>query len=270
MPHHTGDISLFDVDSASVLSYFDDVTLTLTNMTANTASVKAKGQRSSIMKSSGTVSVPLRSISTTTTDGATHLDLVSLALGALTFDCFTSTTVDISYAKAVVPCVGSRYKMEDNTKLILAAALKVQCVNGTGEALLTPFDDAAALSASNANYSLAFNGVTYTIPSLIQEGVLVAERDGIQDISLKLEGRSPDSGNYPASPTGTTGLLQKAMNAYNTAIPFAFQSITGTVGVAVSGNLKFDSVSFSIEDEQIVPTSYTFRNYGAWTVEQGS
>lgn len=270
MPHYTGDISIFSIDSASQLAYFDGVTINLDNADGNTAAITAKGQRASILKTSGMIDVALRGVSAVTSDSTTHLDLTSLALGGLTFTCFSSTSINISYAKQTVPCAGSRWKMEDNTKLILEAEIKVQCVNGTASTLLAPFGSAAALADSNATYSLVFNSVTYTIPVLISSAVLTAERDGVQEVTVKLKGRSPDSGNFPSAPTGTTGLLQKAMNAYNTAVAFSFQSITSTNGVAVAGNVKFDSVNFSIEDEQIVSVQYNFRNYGAWTVAAGT
>ena len=270
MPHHIGDISVFSIGGASQLAFFDNVTLTTTNMTANTASVGAAGQRSSIMKSSATIDVNLRSISGTTSDAATHLDLTSLAIGALTFTCFSSCALNISYATAPVPCVGSRYKLEDNTNLILAADVTVQAVSGTASTLMIPFNNAAALSTSNVTFTLIYNGVTYAIPMLIQEVSLVAERDGVQDINIKLEGRAPDTGAYPTTPTSTTGLLNKALNDYNTALAVSFQSITSTNGVNVSGNFKFQSASFEIADEQIVPVSYQFRSEGAVTIVQGS
>ena len=268
--HQIGDISIFSIGGSSQLAYFDNVTLTTSNTTANTASVGANGQRSSIMKSGATIDVNLRGVSATTSDAATHLDLTSLAFGAYTFTCFTSASLNISYQTATVPCVGSRYKMEDNTQLILAAEIKVQAVNGLAEAFMVPFNSAAALSTSNGNLSLVYNGVTYTIACLIQEVSLVAERDGIQELSIKLEGRAPDTGSFPAAPTGTTGLLNKALNDYNTALAVSFQSITGTNGINASGNFKFQSASFEIADEQIVPVAYSFRSYGALTVAQGT
>jgi len=270
MPHNTGDISIFSIGGSSQLAYFDNVTLTTTNTTANTASVGASGQRSSIMKSSATIDVNLRGVSATTSDAATHLDLTSLAIGALTFTCFSSCSLNISYATATVPCVGSRYKMEDNVNLILAADVKVQAVSGTASTLMIPFNNAAALSASNVTFTLIYNGVTYAIPMMLQEVSLVSERDGIQEISIKLEGRAPDSGAFPTTPTSTTGLLNKALNDYDTAVAVSFQSITSTNGVNVSGNFKFQSASFEIADEQIVPVAYSFRSYGAVTIVQGS
>jgi hypothetical protein len=270
MPHHIGDISVFSIGGSSQLAYFDNVTLTTTNMTANTASVGAAGQRSSIMKSSATIDVNLRSVSGTTSDAATHLDLTSLAIGALTFTCFSSCALNISYATAPVPCVGSRYKLEDNTNLILTADITVQAVSGTASTLMIPFNSAAALSTSNVTFTLIYNAVTYAIPMLIQEVSLVAERDGIQEINIKLEGRAPDTGAYPTTPTSTTGLLNKALNDYNTALAVSFQSITSTNGVNVSGNFKFQSASFEIADEQIVPVAYQFKSEGAVTIVQGS
>jgi hypothetical protein len=270
MAQHTGDISIFSIASNSVLAAYDNVTLTTTNTTGNTASVGARGQRSSILKSMATIDVNLRGTSTTTSDATTHLDLTSLAFGAYTFTCFSSVSLNISYATAVVPCVGERYKMEDNTKLILNAEIRAQAVTGMAEAFMVPFSDAAALSTSNANLGLVYNGVTYTIAMMLQEVSLVGERDGIQELSIKLEGRAPDSGAFPAAPTGTTALLDKAFNAYNTAVAIAFQSVASTAGINASGNFKFQSVSFELADEQIVPVSYSFRSYGAVTIAQGT
>ena len=92
--HQIGDISIFSIGGSSQLAYFDNVTLTTSNTTANTASVGANGQRSSIMKSGATIDVNLRGVSATTSDAATHLDLTSLAFGAYTFTCFSSASLN--------------------------------------------------------------------------------------------------------------------------------------------------------------------------------
>jgi hypothetical protein len=270
MAHHIGDISILSIGGADQLAYFDNVTLNLTNTMGNTASVLAGGQRSTILKTEGTIDVNLRGVSTTTSDAATHLDLTSLAFDGYTFTCFSSVALNIAYTSQNLPCVGERYRLFDNTNLILTATIVAQVVSGMAEAFMVPFSDASALADSYGNLGLVYNGVTYTIAMGIQEVSLGAERDGVQEITLKLEGRAPDSGAFPAAPTGTTGLLQKALNAYNTALTVAFQSITGTNGVNVGGDFKFASASFELADEQIVPVAYQFKSHGPLTIAQGT
>lgn len=270
MAHHIGDISIFSIGGADQLAYFDNVTLNIPNTMVNTASVGANGQRSSIAKTEATINVNLRGVSSTTSDATTHLDLTSLAFDGYTFTCFSSFTLNISYVEQPLPCVGERYRMFDNTNLILTATIVAQCVNGMAEAFMVPFSDAAALADSYGNLSLVYNGVTYTIPMGLQEVSLGAERDGVQELNIKLDGRAPDTGAYPAAPTSTTGLFNKALNAYNTALAVSFQSIAGTNGINASGNFKFVSASFELADEQIVPVSYQFKSHGAVTIAQGT
>lgn len=270
MAHHIGDISIFSIGGADQLAAFDNVTLTLSNTMGNTASVIANGQRSTILKTEGMIDVNLRGVSTTTSDATTHLDISSLAFDGYTFTCFSSVALNISYASQNLPCVGERYRLFDNTNLILTATIVAQVVSGMAEAFMVPFSDAAALADSYGNLALVYNGVTHTIAMGIQEVSLGAERDGVQELNIKLEGRAPDSGAYPAAPTSTTGLFNKALNAYNTALAVSFQSITGTNGINASGNFKFVSASFELADEQIVPVSYQFKSHGPLTIAQGT
>lgn len=268
--HLTGDFSVFTLDASSVLTFFQNVTLRLTETTVDASNVGAKGTKSEGIKQVGMIDVSLRSTSTGSGDSVSHYDAGSLTVAGRTFTCYKSAGINISYKKAVRPCVGAKYRSEDNTKLILSGEFDLAPENGDAAAMMTPFDAAAAYTAKNGNWSLAIDGTTYTIPVRIIEAELVGEDADSQMLRVRWEGRSPASGNYPAAPTGTTGLLQKALNAYNTALAFTFQSKASTVGVAVSGNFKFESVSLKIEDEQLIPVQYSLRSDGNWTVAAGT
>lgn len=269
MSQLVGDITILSVGGSSVLASFDGVTLTMTHDTADTSSLKSKGTRADITKASGTVAIPLRSLNGSSIT-ASHFDASALQLGALEFPCFASTGINIGYTKTVLPCVGAKFRNEVNNKLQLSATISVMATAGMATTLLTPFDKDTAVTGAHATYTVTFNGVTFTFPVLIQQVTLTAERDGAQVLDVTLSGRAPDTGDFPTAPTGTTGLLAKALNDYKTALAFSFQSAASTAGVNVSGNLFFDSVSFTIQDEQIVPISYNFRNSGGWDVAAGS
>lgn len=268
--HYTGDISLYSIDSTNLLSFFQNVTLRVQETTLDASSLKATGTRAEGVKMAGTITTSLRSTSSTTSDSVSHYDAGSLTFGGRTFTCYASAGIEVSYKKYLRKCVGAKYKNEVNTKLELKGEFEITAEDGDAEALLTPFDAGAAYTAKNAVWTLSLNGTTITIPVRLTQVELVGEGDDGQVLRVSWDGRAPNSGAYPTAPTGTSGLFQKALNAFKTPIAFTFQSIAGTVGVAASGNLFFDTVSLKIEDEQLIPIQYSFRNAGDWNFDGGT
>ncbi|MBS1725362.1 MAG: hypothetical protein JST51_01480 [Armatimonadetes bacterium] len=267
--HYTGDISLFTLNGSSVIDTFDGVTLTVTEEQKDVSSLRAAGENMAGTKLEGMIEVDLRT-QAGVAGTVSHLDAASLALGSLSFDCFRTTSFNIAYNTADEPCVGAVYRRKLNTKLKITTKVEVTADDDIASSILSAFASSASWSARNATYDLAFNSINYTLPMRMSSAQLVGERDGLQVVSVDLASKSPDTGAFPTAPTGTIGLLQKSLNAFKDPIAFAFQSIASTIGVAVSGNVMFDSVSFEISDEAIVPIKYRFRNYGDWTIAAGT
>lgn len=116
--------------------------------------------------------------------------------------------------------------------------------------------------------SFTINGVTITVPmtlNSIQHGV---DQSGAQQYTVGLSGQSPDSGDYPTAPTGTTTLLEKALNAPGTALAIAFTPV-GTVGEGgqLAGNVVFSEFAVTVQERNLVLEEYTFVNDGpiTWT-----
>lgn len=122
------------------------------------------------------------------------------------------------------------------------------------------------LTSGNITLSFTINSITFTLPCSISSAEWKGAEGGLQTVSLELMGRSPDSGAYPTAPTGTTTLLEKALNAPGTALAF---SSTNTSNVSYDVNIACNAIiqAFSIEfaDAALVLEKYTWASTGTVT-----
>lgn len=118
--------------------------------------------------------------------------------------------------------------------------------------------------------ALAFtiNGVSVSVPMTLTNVEHGVSESGVQQYTVTLSGQSPDTGDYPTAPTGTSTLLEKAFNAPQTALAILFTPI-GTVGQGgqLGGNVKIASFQISVQERNLVLERYTFVNDGpiTWT-----
>jgi hypothetical protein len=144
----------------------------------------------------------------------------------------------------------------------LSASLDLTMESGTIPQILV---DMFSATYANLNKTLDFTigGVQIQVPFRMSEAVIPVEKGGLMRYSLTLADRSARSG-VTVLPSGTTTLLEKALNAPKTALAFAFTP-TSPNNIAMSGNMVFESVDFTIEDGRLVPINYAFLTQGTVT-----
>jgi hypothetical protein len=120
------------------------------------------------------------------------------------------------------------------------------------------FDDIAVV------YSFTINGVTITLPMMLKSAEWKADSGDFQKFSCKMESASPATGAYPTAPTGTTSLLEKALNGYRTAMTC---NITTRVaeGSVYEGDFVFSSFSINHSSNGLVTYKFDLINQGEVT-----
>jgi len=135
--------------------------------------------------------------------------------------------------------------------------------------LMTPTDGVPGLDLAHAapgfstvNLSLTINGVAVTLPMVVTRWEHRLEPGEPQMVRVTLQGQSPDTGAYPSSPSGTSNLLAKALNAPDLPLAVTLTS-RATGGAAYAGDFLFAGMQFGVEDGALVTTDFTWTSRGA-------
>lgn len=121
--------------------------------------------------------------------------------------------------------------------------------------------DAASSTLSDLNMTVAFtiNSVAFSIPMYIKTAVHKWSRGELQmwDFTFGPRGAA-------TSPSGTSGLLARALNAPGTAQAWSLTS-KAAGGLTYAGNFFPESCSFTVNKQDAILTSYRYINDGAIT-----
>lgn len=122
------------------------------------------------------------------------------------------------------------------------------------------------LTGVNIAVSFVINSVTITLPMSITSAELVLDEGGLQVVRIECAGRSPDTGDYPTAPTGTTSFLEKVLNAPQTALAFSITNTANTsFDVNLAGNCIIQSYSAQFQDGALVMEDFVWASQGAVT-----
>jgi hypothetical protein len=119
----------------------------------------------------------------------------------------------------------------------------------------------ATIADLNMILSLTLNGAAITLPMLLAGVEITEQENNLALVKASLEGRSPDSGDFPTAPTLSATLLEKAFNAPGTALAYTFTP-HASEWAALTGNVIITGFSFGISQASMVMTDYTFENVG--------
>jgi hypothetical protein len=124
----------------------------------------------------------------------------------------------------------------------------------------SPLDDPATA------LKLRINGLDIEIPMVVSRIEQVVSYADLQRFEVELEGRSPDFGAYPSSPTTTSTLLGWSLNDPNTARAVLVRT-EGSVPMEASGMVIPDRFLVNFRNAELVRESYVFRSRGEvlWT-----
>lgn len=140
--------------------------------------------------------------------------------------------------------------------------------SGTANPLRTILGDLLGATAADLAmaFSITINSVAVTLPMLLVNATVKGAVGDLTIVEIELKGRAPDSGSYPTAPTGTTSLLEKALNDAGTAVAFSFTPHNDAgEGANIAGNAVFGGFGFDFNGGDLINHRYTLLTTGAVT-----
>jgi hypothetical protein len=281
------DVNVFSLAGSSLLDSLQSYTLELPNEMAEGKPIRQLYGQGQVVKKSWKVSPSLMSSVGGTAD--THTKVNSAYLSAFTL---TNPNVNSGSARDYLATVRSlSLKMDATTreakgsgdvwawpeitakKLTWELEIMLPGTIGSTDALMTDLAEQAGTTSDHLDGhlwtpSFTLNGVTITAAGVLANFQHVIEEEGLQVYRVTLDGRAPDdpSTAYPAAPTGTTSLLEKALNQ-RTAIAVSIRNRqTGNNNsIAWAGNALIVGATVNIPQSGLVRVDYTLEGQGALT-----
>jgi hypothetical protein len=264
-----GTLNTFSVGGNAQLEYLENATMSIDANIQEGASVLYGGSNVQETKRSGRIDCSLFS-DVSTGIRVSHLDLSAASLvrtgpttvNLLSPNILSSLEFNIRMSHQMKAGIGEKFAYPVVTGRTFSASMDLDIETTAGPTLLV---DMLSTTYAHRDHTLSFtvNGVVIALPVRIVNAGIPFEHAGKQRFTLQLGDRSGISGST-ITPSGTTSLLEKALNAYKTALAFSFQGASAA-SIALSGNMVWDSYSLRIQDGQLVPSSMSFQTQGTVT-----
>ncbi len=267
---YSGVLNTFDVGGASQLEFFETANITISPVFVGGAPASRFGQNKQKTKLGGKISVGLWS-DIATDQRVSHLQLSAATLGSLNLlspDIIFSMHLGIRNTLKMQPGAGQLWSYAT----VMDGEFEGSLDLGMDSSVIPqPIIDSFSPTYADSHKVLAFTigGTGVSVPFTQGELVLPIEKGGFMKYTMALQDRSARSG-VTILPTGTTSLLQKAINDPKTAIAFAFQAYDGADSPAIAGDMVFESVGLDIIDGELVPIKYNFATSGVVTGVPGT
>ena len=261
------DLSTLSIGGSSVLSDLKEATISF-DIGEEESSIltRAYESHSATTRSATLRTRHLSAISAPTK--ATNLDVSAFLVGGTSYlGHLESGSIDVTWQH------GEGKAMSDAW---LYPVLVKKSIQGEGN-LIVPASSGAmlALKAGNSTLSdlaltfsvtitLSGSAVTFTFAGLLKSFEHMISDAATQKHRVQLIGRDPDSGTFPAAPTGSSTLSEKVINGSAALTVSAVAKASG--GAQYDGNFLPKSMKISFSNAGLVTTEYEFASQGAITV----
>jgi hypothetical protein len=241
------------------------------NDVADAGLVQRLGKHNQPVKQNGRLSVQRNGVVSGSTR-TSHLNVTAFTIGGANFlNVLKSYTLAGSFEHRMQAGIGEKYaKPQVVAKdYQITATLDVQAVDSY---TLADLIGGADFSDVDQAVSVTIEGVAITVPMNLNTFALNVSRYELQEMVLTFQGADAGAGSYPTAPTGTSSLLEKALNAPTTEVNVTFQNaLSGDAnGVNVSAAAVFESFEIQTQDGQLVNETYNFLTYGTITTGASS
>lgn len=246
-------------------------TFEMMNEKADAGLVARLGKHNQPVKTEGKLSVTLNSVTSGSTR-VSHTNCTAFSIGGTSYlGQLRSYSLSGSYEHRQQGGTGEKYKRQQVTAKDYQITVNLDVATTMSYTLMN-FLAGSDFTGASKTVLITVNGVTVTIPMNLNQGTLAAQRYELQELALSFDGADPGSSAYPTLPTGTTTILEKALNTPTAELSFAFQNaLSGdTGGFNGSGTAVFDSFSFKVNDGQLVEETYSFMTTGTITMAASS
>lgn len=275
----SGDLSVFTIDATSMLALIKNVSYQAQIDKGEVGSIKRPGIRRQSVKKGITITTAMMSaMSGDAGLMASNLAISAFSVGGVSYAGYLrGGSFRGSFTTREVSAVGDAYKWPQHFGKDYTAEVTL-VITLTGDPnpmrnLSAGVHDADVLDQDliNVVFTITIDALTVTVPMQISSMKIDFNERQEMVCTLSLEGNDPGgSSDFPTAPTGTTTLLEKAFNLYNTALAFVLTTASGANGVAYAGNMIITDFGFNFNDAEITMIDYTFMSRGNFTATNGS
>jgi hypothetical protein len=254
------DVSVLTIGAVDYLGLAQNVTLTKNVATSEGQAINRKYANPQAVKNSWSLSGSFV-VTKTAPVRVTNLDLTAASiLGSSYVAAVESLTMNVNATHAPGDACedGWAYPVYTGSTIDGTATLKVPAGSVPLMAALDAPGDADGV------FTFTLNGNTVTFPVIITSLAHAASNGQVQTVTVNFQGQDPLTGNMPTAPTGTTTIVEKILNAPQTALAIAWTTKSSN-GVAYTGNALIQSYSVNISNGSVVTENMTWAGVGAST-----
>jgi hypothetical protein len=261
---YSGTLQTFSIAGGSQLEFVRDAEISIPETQAEGAPASRFGGNTQGLKRGAMISGTLMSDSSTDIR-VSHLNVSAGTLGAVNLlspNILNSLTLGINMTHQPKAGVGQLWQTLVVADGLFDASLTLDFDGTAAPALLV---DMFSGTYANLNKVLDFTvgGVQIQIPFRMREASIPVGKGEKQTYTLGLSDRSARSG-VTVLPSGTSSLLEKAINQPKSSIAFAFQG-AGASNISISGNMVWQRYQLQIQDSGLVLATASWLSFGTVT-----
>lgn len=260
----SGNLSTWSINSASQLAYLGDASIAVTALDVDGSPITRTYESAQVVHKEASIKCNLMSVVSGSTK-VNNLDVTVFTVDGTDYLVnLESGSLSVEWTHEEGKACGDlwAYPIATKKKIAMDATLKVPATGGAGLALLM----GGTTADLEVTPSITINGVAATFDGLLTLVDHSFPQGGIQKQKVSIKGRSPDSGTFPAAPTGTSSILEKFLNTL-AAISFSIVA-KASGGASYSGNMLPKTLNMQWANNQLVMVDCEFASQGAVTISE--
>lgn len=268
----SGDLSVFGVDLAGGTSYADylgfirNVDAKVDIDTVEADPIIRPFSQAQPVKKMASISAPLMSVKSGSVK-VSQLDLSAFSILGQSFDSYFesgSITVDIDLKDSSARAdVWKFHQPTGKKKITFDATIKVPATALLGSQALHTAAFSSTIGDVSGNFTWTINSVAVTFAATLKSLEIPYAGGDFQVLKITGESNAPDSGTFPAAPTGTTTIFEKALNTF-TATGLSLTN-HASEGQNVAGTFQMSKATVNVPETGLVMATYEWMNKGAVT-----
>ena len=263
MPYRVGpEINVFELAGVDLLSDLQSFTLKVDNTELDTSVLTQYAGRAQAGASQLTLDCTVFSQTSPCSQKVTGLNLTAFSWGGTSYaTTFKSLNFTLDATTDDVSAAADVWMSTQTVGFTLSSDFEIMVPTGTSHALFANLNTSAA-TKNNIVLTFTISGTTITFPCSIMSVEYGNQGKVVTTIKVSAKGHPACTGDFPTAPTSSSSLLTGFLVDPMTAVNFEFSS-NATSGEIVDVNMSLRSLSFSIERNAIVSTSYSLMSVGA-------
>lgn len=260
---YKGVLNTFSIGGSSQLAFLREAEVSIDPVLVEASSILYPGGNNNETKREISIMADLMSDVTAATDRRDcHLQVSAATLGAVNllspqilgdFDFTVEHVIQQSYGTSqawAVPITVDR---------MLKASLNLAVDSTAAPALLSAMGS-STYTDRDLILDVTIDGVQIQVPMRAGPAKIPITKDGLIHFTIDLFDRSARSG-VTVLPSGTTSLLEKAINSYSTVVAYSFIGAAANA-ISIAGNMVWKSYNMKVRDREIISVVANWENTG--------